>query len=98
VKEAILGHRVDTIVNFAAESHVDRSLDGPQLFISTNVLGTSVLLENAVACGIKRFVHISTDEVYGDISFGSVSEEATLSPRNPYAASTAGRPWHRRLQ
>lgn len=90
VKGALLDYGIDTIVNFAAESHVDRSLDGPHLFIHSNVLGTSVLLHNAVACGIKKFVHISTDEVYGDVSFGSVAEEAALYPRNPYAASKAG--------
>ena len=77
-------------MNFAAESHVDRSLDGPNLFVKTNVLGTSVVLENAMRCGIRKVVHVSTDEVYGDVSFGSVSEGAALMPRNPYAASKAG--------
>ena len=90
VRRTLLSSNVDAIVNFAGESHVDRSLDGPDLFVHTNVLGTSVLVENAVACGIDKFVHVSTDEGYGDISFGSVIEEAPLFPRNAYAASKAG--------
>lgn len=88
--DALNRFEVGAIANFAAESHVDRSLVGPSLFAETNVLGTSVVLECAVRCGIQRLVHVSTDEVYGDISFGSFSEDALLSPRNPYAASKAG--------
>ena len=90
VKETLQRFQVETIVHFAAESHVDRSLAGPIIFVETNVLGTSIVLENAVRCGVNRVVHVSTDEVYGDISFGSVSEGAPLIPRNPYAASKAG--------
>ena len=79
----------DAIVNFAAESHVDRSILGPQAFITTQVNGTQVLADAARAHGCRRFVQISTDEVYGDIPHGSVTEEAPLRPRSPYAASKA---------
>jgi dTDP-glucose 4,6-dehydratase len=79
----------DVVVNFAAESHVDRSILDPLPFIKTNVEGTQVLLEAARTHGLGRFVHISTDEVYGSIEDGRFSENSTLSPNSPYAASKA---------
>jgi len=77
-------------VNFAAETHVDRSLLGAGHFIDTDIKGVLVLLEEARRAGLERFVQISTDEVYGSIEAGSFSEESVLNPRNPYAASKAG--------
>lgn len=81
--------RFDFIINFAAETHVDRSLLGADDFIRTDVLGTHTLLETAQRLGVKRFIHISTDEVYGSIATGSFSETSPLNPRNPYSASKA---------
>ncbi len=78
------------VVNFAAETHVDRSLLGDASFIETDVKGVFVLLEEARRCNVRRFVQISTDEVYGSIAEGSFTEESALNPRNPYAASKAG--------
>jgi dTDP-glucose 4,6-dehydratase len=78
------------VVNFAAETHVDRSLLGDASFIETDVRGVFVLLEEAKRRGIRRFIQISTDEVYGTIPEGSFTEDAALNPRNPYAASKAG--------
>jgi dTDP-glucose 4,6-dehydratase len=83
----IPGH--DTIVNFAAETHVDRSIRDPSPFLATNVVGTGVLLEAARRHGVQRFVHISTDEVYGSIAEGRATEEAPLVPSSPYSASKA---------
>jgi dTDP-glucose 4,6-dehydratase len=80
----------DAVVNFAAETHVDRSLLGDASFIETDVRGVFVLLEEARRGGVRKFVQISTDEVYGSIAEGSFSEDAPLMPRNPYAASKAG--------
>jgi dTDP-glucose 4,6-dehydratase len=80
---------IDVVVHFAAESHVDRSIQGASEFVSTNVLGTQNLLEAARRVGVERFVHISTDEVYGSISEGSWSEESILLPNSPYSASKA---------
>lgn len=80
----------DAIVNFAAESFVDRSILEPDSFITTDVLGTHVLLEAARKHGIERFVHISTDEVYGDVEVGSSTEVAAILPNSPYSASKAG--------
>lgn len=80
----------DAVVNFAAESHVDRSILEPDAFITTDVLGTHVLLEAARRHGLERFVHISTDEVYGDVSEGSSSEADPIRPNSPYSASKAG--------
>lgn len=77
----------DAVVHFAAETHVDRSLLEPAAFIQTNVWGTMVLLEHAVRAGGIRFVHVSTDEVYGEVLEGAAREEDPLRPRNPYAAS-----------
>lgn len=81
---------VDVVVNFAAESHVDRSIDGPSVFTETNVLGTGVLLEAARRHGVDRFLQVSTDEVYGSISDGSATEDDLLRPSSPYSASKAG--------
>ena len=76
-------------MHFAAESHVDRSISEPSGFVLTNVLGTQKLLQAAVECGVKRFLHVSTDEVYGSIDVGSWTEESPLEPNSPYAASKA---------
>jgi dTDP-glucose 4,6-dehydratase len=78
------------VVNFAAETHVDRSLLGDASFIETDVRGVFVLLEEARRRGVRKFIQISTDEVYGSIAEGSFTEESALNPRNPYAASKAG--------
>lgn len=78
------------VVHFAAESHVDRSIAGAQAFFSTNVLGTQQLLESARRGGVERFVHVSTDEVYGSIDQGSWREDHVLEPNSPYSASKAG--------
>jgi dTDP-glucose 4,6-dehydratase len=80
----------DQVVHFAAESHVDRSIEGGSEFVSTNVMGTQVLLDAAKSSNIKRFVHVSTDEVYGSISEGSWPEDHPLMPNSPYSASKAG--------
>ncbi len=84
---------VDWVVHFAAESHVDRSIAQPAEFVKTNVLGTQVLLDAAVTAGVKRFHHVSTDEVFGSLELGSqnkFSEVTRLDPRSPYSASKAG--------
>jgi dTDP-glucose 4,6-dehydratase len=81
---------VDVILNFAAESHVDRSLEAPGQFIQTDVYGTFVLLEAARAAGHERFLQVSTDEVYGDVPVGWSREDDPLRPRSPYSASKAG--------
>jgi dTDP-glucose 4,6-dehydratase len=78
------------VVNFAAETHVDRSIGEPAGFIRTDVYGVYVLLEQARKSGVRRFLHISTDEVYGEVMHGAATEDAPLVPRNPYAASKAG--------
>jgi len=90
VKNALNG--ADAVVNFAAESHVDRSLVDPTPFVRTNVLGTMVLLNEAVNVGVKRFLHVSTDEVYGDLAGTDRHslETDAFHPRSPYAASKAG--------
>jgi dTDP-glucose 4,6-dehydratase len=87
VDQVVAGH--DAIVHFAAETHVDRSILAPARFVKTNVLGTQVLLEAALRHGVKRFVHVSTDEVYGSIDDGSWTEEAPVAPNVPYAATKA---------
>ena len=88
VREALPGH--DAIVHFAAESHVDRSVNDSGIFVETNVLGTQRLLDAALALGINRFVHVSTDEVYGSIDEGEWDEDEPLLPNSPYSASKAG--------
>ncbi|GAA3593777.1 dTDP-glucose 4,6-dehydratase [Kineosporia mesophila] len=82
----------DLVVHFAAESHVDRSITGAADFVTTNVLGTQTLLDSALSVGRPgiRFVHVSTDEVYGSIERGSWTEESPLEPNSPYSASKAG--------
>lgn len=90
VKKVMEG--VDIVVNFAAESHVDRSIINPLQFVKTNVLGTAVLLNAALDAKVKRFHHISTDEVYGELGPKDppFDEETAYAPRTPYAASKAG--------
>ncbi len=88
VSEVIVGH--DVVVHFAAESHVDRSIEGPTGFVRTNVLGTAVLLDQAMKADVPKFVHVSTDEVYGSIPHGAPSEAAPLNPSSPYSSSKAG--------
>ncbi len=85
-------HSFDAVVNFAAESHVDRSLHlGPGVFIQTNIQGTQVLLDAAVKHRVKRYLQVSTDEVYGSLGpTGSFTEETPIQPNNPYAATKAG--------
>ncbi|MET9953888.1 dTDP-glucose 4,6-dehydratase [Streptomyces sp. NPDC006339] len=80
----------DAVVHFAAESHVDRSILDASPFVTTNVLGTQVLLDAAKRHGVGRFVHVSTDEVYGSIAEGSWTEDWPLAPNSPYSASKAG--------
>ncbi|HOW88567.1 MAG TPA: dTDP-glucose 4,6-dehydratase [Candidatus Omnitrophota bacterium] len=82
--------KVSAVAHFAAETHVDRSIEAADDFLKTNILGTAALLEVSLACGIKRFVHMSTDEVYGSIAKGHVDETAPLLPNSPYSASKAG--------
>ncbi len=79
----------DAIIHLAAESHVDRSISSPKTFFETNVLGTHQLLESALANGVRRFLHVSSDEVYGSISLGSWDEDHVLAPNSPYSASKA---------
>ncbi|MFF5288730.1 dTDP-glucose 4,6-dehydratase [Paractinoplanes globisporus] len=87
LRELLPGH--DAIVHFAAESHVDRSIAGALPFVTTNVLGTQTLLDEARSAGVGRFLHVSTDEVYGSIAEGSWTETWPLEPNSPYAASKA---------
>ncbi|WP_116947264.1 dTDP-glucose 4,6-dehydratase [Jiangella endophytica] len=79
----------DQVVHFAAESHVDRSIQGAAAFVQTNVVGTQTLLDAARRHGVERFVHVSTDEVYGSIESGSWTEDHLLAPNSPYSASKA---------
>ncbi len=88
VLAAMDGH--DTVVHFAAESHVDRSIASPDEFVHTNCDGTNVMCDVARTIGVDRFLHISTDEVYGSIEVGSFTEDDRLGPRSPYSASKAG--------
>jgi len=91
IVDEVFSSGIDYVVNFAAESHVDRSIRDPQIFVKTNVLGTQVLLEAAKSYKIKKFVQISTDEVYGSLGeIGLFTEETPLSPNSPYSASKAG--------
>jgi dTDP-glucose 4,6-dehydratase len=89
VREAI-GAGVDAIVNFAAETHVDRSILEPEAFLRTDILGTHVLLEAARERSLPRYLQVSTDEVYGDVERGESVETDALRPRSPYSASKAG--------
>src|SRR5438270_2926724 len=87
VADAVAG--CDAILHFAAETHVDRSISGPEAFIITNMQGTHVLLEEARQRGL-RYVQVSTDEVYGSISRGSFTEDSLLAPSSPYSATKTG--------
>ncbi|MER7127954.1 dTDP-glucose 4,6-dehydratase [Streptosporangium saharense] len=86
--EVVPGH--DVVVNFAAESHVDRSISGAGEFVRTNVLGTQTLMQACLEAATPRVVQVSTDEVYGSIDVGSWAEDAPLRPRSPYSAAKAG--------
>jgi len=88
VSGAMAGH--DAVVHFAAESHVDRSIMSPDTFVRTNCDGTNVMCDVARHLEVDRFLHISTDEVYGSVEEGSSTEDARLEPRSPYSASKAG--------
>jgi dTDP-glucose 4,6-dehydratase len=90
VNKILEDHEIDTIIHFAAESHVDRSITDASVFVKTNVLGTHTLLEAARYHAIRKFIHISTDEVYGSIPQGSFKETDILSPSSPYSSSKAG--------
>ncbi|BAS27971.1 dTDP-glucose 4,6-dehydratase [Limnochorda pilosa] len=88
--EEAWGSPVDAVVHFAAESHVDRSIEDASAFLRTNVIGTQVLLEAARRHGVERFVQVSTDEVYGSLTrMGAFTEESPIAPNSPYAASKA---------
>jgi len=87
--ERTVEEKIDVIVNFAAESHVDRSIYDPKIFVQTNVLGTQVLLESALKFKTEKFVQISTDEVYGTLTEGFFTESSLLLPNSPYSASKA---------
>ncbi len=84
----------DVVVNFAAESHVDRSIKNPKIFLDTNIVGTSVLMDACLECNVKRFHQVSTDEVYGDLPLDRpdlfFTEETSICPSSPYSASKAG--------
>lgn len=95
-REAIMSlfeqERFDYVVHFAAESHVDRSITDPAIFVRTNVMGTQVLLDASRKIGVTKFVHVSTDEVYGELDFDPTvffTEETPLQPNSPYSASKA---------
>ncbi len=90
VEHLMRAHRVDAVMHLAAESHVDRSILGPEAFITTNVLGTQVMLDASRAQGVKRFLMVSTDEVYGSLGpTGAFVETTPLDPSSPYSASKA---------
>jgi dTDP-glucose 4,6-dehydratase len=90
VEKAFEEHAIDTVVHFAAESHVDRSIMGAAIFVNTNVVGTQVLLDVARDRKIERFLHVSTDEVYGSLGpSGKFTEQTPVHPNSPYAASKA---------
>src|SRR6516165_11727339 len=88
LREVLPGH--DAVLNFAAETHVDRSIAGAAEFVTSNVTGVQVLLDGCLRAGIPRVVHVSTDEVYGSIASGSWTEAAPLDPNSPYSAAKAG--------
>lgn len=90
VRELFEQERFDIVLNLAAESHVDRSIEEPGVFIRTNIMGVQVLLDAAVATGVERFLHVSTDEVYGSLGAdGQFHEQLPLKPNSPYSASKA---------
>ncbi|KAF6587396.1 dTDP-glucose 4,6-dehydratase [Paenibacillus sp. EKM211P] len=91
VMDQLMQQGIDVVVNFAAESHVDRSILEPEVFVKTNVLGTQVLLDAAKKYNVTKFVQVSTDEVYGSLGeTGLFTEETPLQPNSPYSASKAG--------
>ncbi|HEX6949947.1 MAG TPA: dTDP-glucose 4,6-dehydratase [Nitrospira sp.] len=90
VRQLLEEHRIDGVINAAAETHVDRSILDPGSFAKTDVVGTGILLEEARRAGVTRFVQVSTDEVYGSVETGTSTEEDRLVPRSPYSASKAG--------
>lgn len=90
VNKVFREYHPDYLINFAAESHVDRSIGNPDDFIRTDIFGVYILLEASKELGIERFIQISTDEVYGSIEKGSFTEESILKPSNPYSASKTG--------
>ncbi|MGF7399131.1 dTDP-glucose 4,6-dehydratase [Thermoanaerobacterium thermosaccharolyticum] len=90
IVEKIFSDGIDYVVNFAAESHVDRSIEDPGIFLKTNVLGTQVLLDAAKKYGVQKYLQVSTDEVYGSLGeTGYFTEQTSLSPNSPYSASKA---------
>ena len=93
VEELFEKYKFDYVVNFAAETHVDRSINNPTIFLQTNIIGTSVLLNAAIKYKVKRFHQVSTDEVYGDLPLGKkekpFSEKSLLNPSSPYSVSKA---------
>jgi dTDP-glucose 4,6-dehydratase len=92
VRDFFETEKFDTVIHFAAESHVDRSIDGPDIFVMTNVVGTHNLLDASRQTGVKRFHHVSTDEVYGDLGLDTkdyFTESTPMAPNSPYAASKA---------
>ncbi len=90
VESLLRDHRIEGVINCAAETHVDRSILDPGAFAKTDVVGTGILLEEARRAGVKRFLQVSTDEVYGSVEAGHSTEEDRLGPRSPYSASKAG--------
>ncbi|HNL89791.1 MAG: dTDP-glucose 4,6-dehydratase [Nitrospira sp.] len=90
VQATLRDHRIEGIINCAAETHVDRSILDPGAFARTDVVGTGILLEEARQAGVQRFLQVSTDEVYGSVEQGSSTESDRLEPRSPYSASKAG--------
>jgi dTDP-glucose 4,6-dehydratase len=88
LETVVPGHNL--VINFAAETHVDRSITGAAAFVTTNVVGAQTLLQACLDAGTPRVVHVSTDEVYGSVASGSWTEDAPLSPNSPYAAAKAG--------
>jgi dTDP-glucose 4,6-dehydratase len=90
VARLLTEEKLEGVVNFAAESHVDRSIDGPRIFLETNIIGTQVLLEAVRRHGVDRFLQVSTDEVYGSLgASGLFTEDSPIAPNSPYAASKA---------
>ena len=90
MRELLQKHRIEAVVHFAAESHVDRSIMSAEPFVDTNVVGTLRLLEAARAAGVRRFLQVSTDEVYGSLGpSGAFDEQSPITPRSPYSASKA---------
>lgn len=90
IVNSLMAQNIEAVINYAAETHVDRSILGPESFILTDVVGTYILLEAAKKYKVSRYIQISTDEVYGEIKKGRFYEESPFKPRSPYSASKAG--------